>query len=191
MSPDQLIKRATAPVLDLDIKPDQLGLATPCADFTVRQLLNHLLFWGPSLAGAARKATVPPPAESESDVDMLAGDWVADFRAQLETLTVSWSRPEAWAGVTHMGGPTELPAALVGGMVVGEVLVHGWDLGQATGQRPSWDAELLAYLHKEVEATHQMGRDMGIYGPEVPVPADAPILDRILGRTGRDPQWTG
>ena len=36
----------------------------------------------------------------------------------------------------------------------------------------------------------EQGRKMGLYGPEVAVPADAPTLDRILGLTGRDPAWT-
>jgi uncharacterized protein (TIGR03086 family) len=72
-------------------------------------------------------------------------------------------------------------------MVVGEVVVHGWDLAMATGQQPVWDDEVLAFVHKELVANVQWGRDMGVYGPEVPVPEDAPLLDRILGLTGRNP----
>jgi uncharacterized protein (TIGR03086 family) len=86
-----------------------------------------------------------------------------------------------------MGGPTEMPASLVGGMVIGEIVVHAWDLAKATGQNPEWDEDVLRFIHKEVEAGAQQGRDMGVYGPEVPVPADAPALHRILGLTGRDP----
>jgi uncharacterized protein (TIGR03086 family) len=88
-----------------------------------------------------------------------------------------------------MGGTYELPADLVGGMVVGEVLVHGWDLGRATGQQPVWDADLLEFVHAEVAKTADQGREMGIYGPAVPVPADASTVDRIVGLTGRDPGW--
>ncbi|MBP2321950.1 uncharacterized protein (TIGR03086 family) [Kibdelosporangium banguiense] len=189
MSGDQLIKHATAPVIDVvrGITPDQLGAATPCAQFDVRKLLNHLLYWGPSLEGAARKESVPPPTVPESEVDLPA-DWQPKLVAHLETLTASWSDPAAWEGTTHMGGPTEMPAALVGGMVVGEVIVHATDLARATGQNPEWDDEVLAYVYKDVEAGAQQGRDMGVYGPEVPVPADAPLLDRILGLTGREPR---
>ncbi|ONI73478.1 TIGR03086 family protein [Actinosynnema sp. ALI-1.44] len=168
------------------IKPDQLGAATPCSDYDVRKLLNHLLYWGPSLEGAARKELVPPPVTPEDETD-IPDDWQDKLVSNLEKLTASWSEPDAWDGTTHMGGPTELPAALVGGMVTGEVLIHGTDLARATGQRLEFDADLLDYVHHELVANVEWGRDMGVYGPEVPVPADAPLLDRILGLTGRDP----
>jgi uncharacterized protein (TIGR03086 family) len=189
MSGDQLFKLAAEPVIDVvrGIRPDQLGAQTPCAEFDVRKLLNHLLFWGPSLEGAARRESVPPPAAAESDVD-LPEDWQPKLIAHLEKLAASWSVPGAWDGNTHMGGPTEMPASLVGGMVIGEIVVHASDLARATGQHPAWDAEVLQFIHKEVEAGAQQGRDMGVYGPEVSVPADAPLLDRILGLTGRDPR---
>ena len=86
-----------------------------------------------------------------------------------------------------MGNPTEMPAAMVGGMLLGEMLVHGWDLAHATGQQSAWDNDVLEYVHREVETSAEMGRGMGIYGPAVPVPADAPLLHRILGLTGREP----
>ena len=64
-------------------------------------------------------------------------------------------------------------------------------IGQAvaTGQRLELPADLLAHLHDTVFAGVEQGRKMGMYGPEVAVPADAPTLDRILGLTGRDPAW--
>ncbi|NKQ58842.1 TIGR03086 family protein [Amycolatopsis sp. K13G38] len=169
-----------------DIEPDQLGTPTPCPDYDVRGLINHLLFWGPSLEGAARKETVPPPAESEHDLGLTA----ADLLAQLDRTAKAWSEPGAWNGVTHMGGPTELPAALVGGMIATEFIVHGWDLATATGQSITPPDDLLDYLLDEVGKTAEQARQMGVYGPEVAVPATAPKLSRLLGLTGRDPGWT-
>ncbi|RZQ62494.1 TIGR03086 family metal-binding protein [Amycolatopsis suaedae] len=172
------------------IDPGVLDAATPCSDYDVRGLLNHLLFWGPSLEGAGRKETVPPPAGSDTELDLTGGDWAADLAAQLSRTAKVWSEPAAWQGMTHMGGPTEMPAPLVGGMVAGELVVHGWDLAAATGQQPEWDAELIDYVYAEAAGSAELGRQMGVYGPEVAVAEGAPALHRLLGVTGRDPAWT-
>lgn len=189
MSETERVARAAEPLAKLlrTITPDQLVAPTPCADFDVRALLNHLLFWGPSLVGAASKAPIAPPAAAETDVDLTGGDWSAALDTQLGELATAWRNPEAWQGTTHLGGPTELPASLVGGMVVGELVVHGWDLARALGTTADWDDDLLRYLLDETAATADQGRAMGIYGPEIPVAPDAPVLDRILGLAGRDP----
>ncbi|MGI5213710.1 TIGR03086 family metal-binding protein [Plantactinospora sp. CA-290183] len=192
MSDAQMVALAATPLIDTvrNIKPDQLAARTPCAEYDVRRLLNHLLFWGPSLEGAGRKELVPPPAGAESELDLTGGNWAAAVEAQVERVVAAWSEPAAWQGATHMGGPTELPAGLVGGMVVGEFMVHGWDLAQATGQHPDWDGRVVGYAYGEVAKTAEQGRAMGVYGPEVPVPAYSPEFDRLLGLTGRDPRWT-
>jgi len=65
----------------------------------------------------------------------------------------------------------------------------GWDLAVATGQRLELPSGLLAHLHDTMLAGVEQGRQMGMYGPQVAVPADAPTFDRILGLTGRDPAW--
>ncbi|MEV0699074.1 TIGR03086 family metal-binding protein [Saccharopolyspora sp. NPDC050389] len=191
MSEAQCLTRAAASLREVvrNIKPDQLGAPTPCAEYDVRKLVKHLLFWGPSLGAAARKETVPPPAEAEQDLDLTGGDWAADLVALLDRTADAWSEPGAWEGTTHMGGPTELPASLVGGMVVVELVVHGWDLARATGQHVAKDDDLLDYVRGEVAKTADQGREMGVYGTEVTVPTSASTLDQILGLTGRNPTW--
>jgi uncharacterized protein (TIGR03086 family) len=169
-----------------NIEPYQLDAPTPCAEYDVRALVNHLLFWGPSLVGAATKETVPPP---EKAVDVTQTDWSTALKDHADRMVDAWRDPAAWDGTTHMGGPMELPAALVAGMIVGEFVIHGWDLAQATGQQPVWDADLLTYLRDEVEKTAAKGREYGVYGQPVTVTSSS-TLDQIIGLTGRDPHPT-
>ncbi|WP_238014231.1 TIGR03086 family metal-binding protein [Dactylosporangium sp. AC04546] len=162
--------------LAADLTEDDLAAPTPCAGWDVRALTEHLLHWGPSLAGAARKETVPPGA--------VAGLTLA---GQLDRLAEAWSAPAAWEGETHMAGPDPLPADVVGGMVLGEFVVHGWDLARALGRSAEWDDDLLQVVYRESARMADQGRAMGVYGPEVRVPDSAPLLDRLLALTGRDP----
>ncbi|GAA0257709.1 TIGR03086 family metal-binding protein [Cryptosporangium japonicum] len=178
-----LITQAVEPTRTVvrTIRDEQLGAPTPCREFDVLALLNHLLQWAPALIGAARKvetAPVEPPA-----------DWRRELDARFDELVAGWSTPEAWEGTTRMGGPTDFPAPMIGGMVLTELVVHGWDLARATGQSPTWPDEVLRPLVSEAQGMAEQGRQLGIFGPEVPVPADAPPLMRILGLSGRDPGW--
>jgi uncharacterized protein (TIGR03086 family) len=191
MPPHSLVAEAAAPAVAVvrAIRPDQLDAPTPCREYDVRKLLNHLLYWGPSLAGAARKEAVPPPAASEQDADLTGDDWAAAVAGQIDRVAAAWGDPGAWEGTTRVVGPDPVPASLVGGMVLTELVVHGWDLARATSQRPRWQPALLDYVHREVEKTADWGRELGSYGPAVPVPGTAPVLDRTLGLIGRDPAW--
>jgi uncharacterized protein (TIGR03086 family) len=192
MQAPDLAPLATAEAVRIvrDITAAQLGAPTPCAEYTVRQLISHLLCWGPGLVGAATKSTVPPPGASEAETDLTTGDWAGDLTAYLERLGAAWAEPTAWDGMTSMGGSPEMPAAMIGGMVCLEVVVHGWDLARATGQQPRFDAELLSYVLDVAAKNADLGRDMGLFGPAVPIAESAPVLAQILGLTGRDPDWT-
>jgi uncharacterized protein (TIGR03086 family) len=133
------------------------------------------------MEAAARKESAAPGDGALGD------DWLSVLVGQIDRLVTAWSEPAAWQGTTSMGGPAPLAAHMIGAMVLGELVVHGWDLARATGASPSWDEELLGFVHQEVAKTASMGREMDVYGPEVPVPVDAPTLHRMLGLTGRDP----
>lgn len=183
------MKHAGSTLIDIlhTVPPARLDAPTPCTEFDVRALVGHLLYWGPSLAAAGHKRALPPP--SVDPRELVRDDWATALSSQVERTVAAWSEPDAWAGATSMGAPTELPAHLIGGMVAGELVVHGWDLSRATGQRPEWDDDLLGFVLDEVTATAQQGREMGVYGPEVVVADSASTLERLLGRTGRDPAW--
>ena len=179
MREHELIALAAPPTIAVlrAIRPDQLTAPTPCAEFDVRGVIDHMLHWGPSLVRASGQVVAASPPGGEK------------LERQLGELVEAWSAPGAWQGVTSMGGPHEMPARMIGAMAIGEIVVHGWDLARATGQRVSWDGTLIEFLHDEVAKTAELGREMQAYGAEFPVPATAPVLDRMLGLTGRDPHW--
>jgi uncharacterized protein (TIGR03086 family) len=181
-----LIGIATPVTLKIVDGLDALDAPTPCAGWDVRALVNHLLHWGPALVAAAGKEACAPGPQ----IDRTGGDWRARLRAQLGTTAAAWGDPAAWEGSTRMGGPMEMPADLVGGMVLGELVLHGWDLARACGVDPQWDDTVALRVYEEIARSADLGRQMGVYATEVPVPPDAPPLTRALGLSGRNPSWT-
>ncbi|WP_219419456.1 TIGR03086 family metal-binding protein [Pseudonocardia nigra] len=167
-----------------------LTAPTPCGDWDLRALLNHLLYWTPILAATGRRVAAEPAAPSEQEVDLVVADWPAALAASRADLVAAWSDPAAWTGTVSVGGPDELPAPMIGGMVLGELVVHGWDLGRAVGREPQWPADVLAAAHEAMLGMAEQGREMGLFGPEVAVPAGASTLDRLLAASGREPGWT-
>jgi uncharacterized protein (TIGR03086 family) len=92
----------------------------------------------------------------------------------------------------HRGGRGTAAGHGHGVVATSEVLVHGWDLAVATGQDYQVDPGAAAAVLHQVTMLTQPGMEElrnGQFGPVVPVPDDAPVLDRILGLTGRDPRW--
>ncbi|MBB3674439.1 TIGR03086 family metal-binding protein [Modestobacter versicolor] len=172
----------------------QLTAATPCRDYDVRALVDHLA-WAAVLS--QRSATRTPFEHDWSSLTpapFLDGvpveQWAAAVPAELDTAADAWADPAAWEGETLMG-TAPMPAEVVGPMMLAEFVLHGWDLARAVGAPYDVPAELGAAVLAAVQPLAQMGRDGGWYGPEVPVPADAPAFDRALGLTGRDPAWGG
>ena len=170
------------------VRDDQLTDPTPCDGTSVAGMLDHLV--GLTLAfrlGAEKTSQAGGPS---ADADQLPADWRVRLPAQLDALAAAWRQPSAWEGVTEVGGAT-LPGAAMGVVALNEVLVHGWDLAVATGQAydvdPAAAQRCLEFTVESAAIAPEM-RD-AIFGPVVPVPDDAPVFDRLLGQTGRDPAW--
>lgn len=88
--------------------------------------------------------------------------------------------------MTRVGG-VEMQARDAAAAAADEVLVHSWDLATAGGQPYAANERLVEFAHAWVQllVAHAPQGIPGLFGPAVPVPDDAQVLDRLLGLTGR------
>ncbi|MFC9466613.1 TIGR03086 family metal-binding protein [Streptomyces coelicoflavus] len=173
------------------VRDDRLADPTPCPDLAVRNLLGHLTGLAVAFRDAARKDLGPTTDTSpEASVPDIGPGWREELAGVLGELAEAWRAPEAWTGMTRAGG-IDLPGEVAGAVVADELVIHGWDLARATGQEYAPDtAALRAAYGLLASAAEESDRDQGMFGPVVAVPADAPLLERAVGLSGRDPGWT-
>jgi uncharacterized protein (TIGR03086 family) len=169
----------------------RLADPTPCPDLAVRNLLGHLTGLAVAFRDAARKDLgVTTDTSPEASVPDIGPGWREELPKVLGELAEAWRDPGAWTGMTRAGG-IDLPGEVAGAVVADELVIHGWDLARATGQEYDPDpAALQASYGLLAASAEESDRDEGMFGPVVPVPADAPLLDRAVGLSGRDPRWT-
>ncbi|RSS51215.1 TIGR03086 family metal-binding protein [Streptomyces sp. WAC01280] len=161
---------------------DSLGAPTPCAEYDVRALLNHLFAVVVNFQALAAKE----PADFASTPDRLAEDgWRERFSVETGKLVTAWAAPGAEEGTS---GAMELPARTVGSMVLLDLTVHAWDLARATGRGFEPDPAVVAGLVEEVERMAPMARKMNVFGEGVDLPEGATAFERLLATTGRDPR---
>ncbi|MBB5853440.1 TIGR03086 family metal-binding protein [Amycolatopsis umgeniensis] len=165
-----------------------LSARTPCAEYDVRALLNHLLYWGPWLEAAGRKTSPPEVATGEAEAGLVGADWLDAVEKQTARLVDVFGAPEAWQGMTALG-TAEMPASIVGDMVLGEFVLHGWDLARAVGRSVDVAPEAAEAVLASAAAMGDQARAMKVYGEEVVVSDGATTFERALGTTGRNPDW--
>ena len=164
---------------------DALDHPTPCAQYRVGDLLDHV--GGFALAFRAAAVKTPLEGAPSGDAANLGDDWRARIPRDLVALAEAWKDPDAWTGMTAAGG-VDLPGEVAGVVALDELVIHGWDLAKAIAQPADYDGPGLEAVLGMVEHFRGTGAE-GLFGDEVPVPADAPLFDRILGIAGRDPSW--
>ncbi|MFH7596742.1 TIGR03086 family metal-binding protein [Streptomyces racemochromogenes] len=169
-----------------------LGGRTPCPGYAVGDLLGHLAGLAVAFRDAARKDLGPttdtPPGAAAPP---LPADWRERIPRALGELAEAWRDPSAWTGMTRAGG-VDLPGAVAAAVAADELVVHGWDLARATGQEYAPDTPALHASHAFLlAAAQEAGAGQGVFGPVVPLPDGdgAPLLDRTLALSGRDPGW--
>ncbi|MET9834208.1 TIGR03086 family metal-binding protein [Streptomyces sp. NPDC006385] len=172
------------------VTDDQLSAPTPCPGMAVRNLLGHLLGLSVAFRDAGRKDLGPTTDTSpEAAVPDIGPGWREELPKVLTELGEVWRDPAAWTGETRAGG-VPLTGAEAGTVAVDELVIHGWDLARSTGQEYEPDPPALQLAYGMLLAAADDPSRGGIFGPVVPVPGDAPLLDRAVGLSGRDPDWT-
>ena len=168
------------------VRPAQLGLPTPCAEYDVRALLSH------TVGGLNRIAIVGEGGDAlavPARADGVPDDgWLAAYRAAAARARA------AWADDAKLGALFEVPWGKVPGRVaisgyVQEITVHGWDLARATGQPTELDPELASWVlavAQRILPAEPRGGEVP-FGPVVPVPAEAGVYARLAAWLGRQP----
>jgi uncharacterized protein (TIGR03086 family) len=158
------------------VRPDQLDLATPCSEWAVRDLLDHLGGGAEYLQAAIEGREPVPPADVSAEQYRRGVDRVLAALAEpgaLERMCQSpldfeWTVRDAVAG-TFM-----------------DVLIHTWDLARATGQDDTLDPTLVdACTSMFLPDMPLLGRAAGIIGPAVEVGPNASPQDQLLAAMGR------
>ncbi|WP_394621058.1 TIGR03086 family metal-binding protein [Lentzea sp. JNUCC 0626] len=164
-----------------------LKAPTPCPDYTVGDLLDHVN--GLSVAFTMAATKTPLEGTASGDSARLPLDFRESMPARLDELAAAWRSPSAWEGMTRAGG-VDLPGEVAGAVALDEIVLHAWDLARATGQPFTVDPGLLQVVHGFVSSIGPDDRDGSLFGTAVEVDPNAPLLDRVLGLSGRDPAWS-
>lgn len=167
------------------VGPDQLESPTPCSEFDVRALGNHMTGFLPYAANAIRKG---PDMEGEAP-DFTEGDWAGNYRAMADDLVAAVSEPGVGEGEVKFGSGS-MPAENALAIMLMELTVHAWDLARATGQDYQLDPATAAMAAAITSQAATTGRDSGFFGPEQPAPEGADEFVKALAVSGRDPSWS-
>jgi uncharacterized protein (TIGR03086 family) len=169
------------------VRADQFSAATPCTDWDLHELLNHIILW--TAYSAERRARDEQVPEELMNADFAAEPgYAADYAAQLDKAVAAWSDPAAWQrNLNVMGSPT--PAADVAALLIAEMVLHAWDAAKASGQSYTARDDVAEAVLGAVEANAELFRKYQGFAEPVQVPASASALDRALAQSGRDPAW--
>src|SRR4051794_11017562 len=167
------------------ITTDQWALVTPCEEWDVRALLNHVVagnWWASRLAAGETIEAVG----REYDGDVVGPDATDAYDRSAQAAARAFEAPgalDAPCAVSY--GP--VPGSVYAGHRFIDVLIHGWDLAIATGQPSPVTPELAEACWTVIEPQLDMLRASGMFGPDQAVPADADPVTRVLLVVGRHP----
>jgi uncharacterized protein (TIGR03086 family) len=154
---------------------NQLDAPTPCEDWNVRTLMNHIVQTQQFFAGKAQgkdvSLTPDPP-------DLIGGDPTAVFARARQDVIDAYSQP----GVLEKTGPML-------GIAFSDALIHGWDVARATNQDSTMPEGLAAAAYATIHGRFTDEQRKGVFRPEVAIAEDAADQEKLLAYTGRDPGY--
>ncbi len=161
------------------IGPDQLDDPTPCAQFTVSSVLEHMIAGATAFAPGFRGTE---PAEPGGPA---TGSLQEQWREAMADLLDAVHAPGA-QDRTIAAPIGEVPGSVFARFVAFDGLVHGWDLATATGQSYEPREPLVNEVDGFVRQALTAGmRDGDTFAAETEAPAGATTLERLVAFTGR------
>ena len=170
------------------VTADDWQRPTPCADWTVRDLVVHVVGGDRMSAALVRGATREEATAVRRTID-LGDDAVAAFDAEADTLAAAFAGPGAFErNCPHPSG-VDMPGARLLGFRIGDYTLHGWDLARAIGADEKLDEALVHAVWDALGPMSGVIGSSGVFGagPSGQIADDAPLQQRLLDLTGRRP----
>jgi uncharacterized protein (TIGR03086 family) len=170
------------------VSPATLATPTPCADWDVRALIDHMIGVVQTFeAGFARGAELTVAA-GQGRPGLAGDDLAATYRQAANALMQAVRQPGALDQTLKLPAG-EMPGTMAINIAIGDQLIHTWDLAKALGKPYTMDealaAGILAMLH-QILTPDRRGPGRG-FAEAVPCPESAPVQDRLIAFSGRQP----
>ena len=170
------------------VTPDDWPRATPCDDWTVRDLVLHVVSGDRMAAALVRGATRAEATALRQMVD-LGDDALAAFDAAADGLAAAFAEPGAFERMcAHPSGLFETGAQLLG-LRIGDYALHAWDLARAIGADETLDDAVVQTVWTALQPVGPLIGSSGVFGSgsSEHLADDAPLQARLLDLTGRRP----
>jgi uncharacterized protein (TIGR03086 family) len=169
------------------VGPEQWALPTPCDEWSVQDLVFHLVAGGRMTVLLLQGASA---ADSRAPFVATPGpDLAVDLDAALADELAAFSAPDAFDRVVHHPAAGDVPGASVYQFRTSDYLLHCWDLARATRGDEQLHEGLVAATWDGMQPMAPFIAEIGIFGdgPSGTVGEDAPLQQRLLDFTGRRP----
>lgn len=169
------------------VTPGDFGLVTPCADWTVLELIGHVV------GGSQMAAAIVGGASRNEAIGLLATDFVGDDPVGAVEISIglqqaAFELPDVDDRVCqHPAG--DMPGHRLRSFRIGDLLVHQWDLARAIGADESLDPDVVQVVWDDISPMEPIIAQLGVFGdgPSGDVGTDAPLQQRLLDLMGRRP----
>lgn len=165
------------------VRDDQWSEPTPCSNWSVRDLVNHIVNedrWTPELLA---KKTIEDVG-NRFDGDLLGDDPKGSWENASKEALNAVQAEGALEGVVNVSWG-QIPATEYVGQLFLDHLVHGWDLASAIGADTKLDPELVEACYAEAKEQEELIRASGAFGSQVDIPEDASTQTKLLALLGR------
>ena len=181
---DLYVRAMTATRRYIDgVRPDQWHAPTPCSEWDVKQVANHIV--GENLwAGELFQGKTIEQVGTRLDGDLAGDDPAAAYGASVAVATDTVTAPGAMEARCHLSFG-DFSGADYAAQLFMDTLIHGWDIARATGQDTRLDPDLVTACMPIAQEITSMARGSGVFGENLPVGPDADPQTRLLALVGR------
>jgi uncharacterized protein (TIGR03086 family) len=173
------------------VREDQWSAPTPCDEWTVGDLVQHLAeehLWAAPLVHGQDLESARKIVEGTRRLPVEGGIGANAAEQWDEAITAS---ADAFTGVGALDRTVALsrgdtPASEYLSEMVADLTVHAWDLGKAIGYSEPLPEDLVSFVYDMAKQAGDLSAS-GMFKPPVDVPDDAPTIDKLVGLAGRQP----